>query len=279
MSFINVLKEKLEAQQIYAGLKGKYETRFNIKGVPYALLATSVGGDVGDNTQWYLEFENINSHRIGVGDNDKEVAKAMGEAVKQWVETTQPHCFFTYGSSIESIQNIIESIKKAVKKYNVDDPTLDLKDESGGFLAGNPIGKIIWSKMVTEDDTTAEEKSNIKSIEFEKTFEEPKDLKTAKEFTNGTSKSDKLDKGDKAYDMKLDWQEYKKASLLKEEIESDSGSSDEVAFFIQKFKDKMKGSTYQTAMGWVNGIKELSKEDKEKVKKGIMNMVTHKPNE
>jgi hypothetical protein len=52
-----------------------------------------------------------------------------------------------------------------------------------------------------------------------------------------------------------------------------------VEYFITKFKDKMKGSSYQTAMGWVNGIKELDDDQKEKVKKGIMNMVTHKPKE
>ncbi|MDD5651402.1 MAG: hypothetical protein PHF86_13470, partial [Candidatus Nanoarchaeia archaeon] len=191
MSFLNVLKEKLQAQQIWDELKGKYEMHFNVNGVDYAFIATSVGGDVNDDTIWYLEFENTQSHRLSNGDNDKNVIKAMVEAVKTWVEETGPYSFFTHGSTIESMKAVIEGIKKAIKKYNVTDDTADKKDEQGNVIEGNPIGKVSWNKMADTEVTPSEEKADTKSIEFEKTFEEPKDLKTTKDFTKGTSKTDK----------------------------------------------------------------------------------------
>ena len=39
--------------------------------------------------------------------------------------------------------------------------------------------------------------------------------------------------------------------------------------YVEKFKNKMSGSTYQTAVGWVDGIDGLSSEDKKKLLKKI----------
>jgi hypothetical protein len=221
MSFLNVLKEKLQAQQIWDELKGKYEMHFNVNGVDYAFIATSVGGDVNDDTIWYLEFENTQSHRLSNGDNDKNVIKAMVEAVKTWVEETGPYSFFTHGSTIESMKAVIEGIKKAVKKYNVTDDTADKKDEQGNVIEGNPIGKVSWNKMADVEVTPSEEKADTKSIEFEKTFEEPKDLKTTKDFTKGTSKTDKLDKGDKSYELKTESVEVGKTVTIPKDLTTD----------------------------------------------------------
>lgn len=245
MAFIRNLSEKLEAQQIYDSLKGKYETRFKIEGAEYALLATSVAGEYDDNTSWMLEFENIKSHRIGTLDNDPKVAKAFAEAVDQWVKEKNPHCFYTYGSHIESIQKILESVKKKVKKYNLIDPTLDTKTDEGIEVAGNPVGKIVWTKMVEQESVSTEDREAIESDKFEQPFEEPKDIKPNKSHMSGTKQTDKLDKGDGAYEQKSEsFAEFKtrmlsesKEEVVEEKIE-DLWTKDQMDFF--KFKmDKM----------------------------------------
>lgn len=206
MAFYNQLSEKLEAQKIYDQLKGKHESRFSVNGQEYAFLATSIAGDDSDSsTQWYLEFENLKSHRIGVGDDDKAVSKAFSEAVDQWVKEKQPTTFYTYGSHIDSIKNILEAVKKKIKKYNVIDYTEDRKDESTGeTIEGNPLGKVVWSKVMAEDEgISSEELANKKNDEFEKTYEEPQDIKLNKKFTS-FKKDDKLDKGDDAYGLKTE---------------------------------------------------------------------------
>jgi len=43
----------------------------------------------------------------------------------------------------------------------------------------------------------------------------------------------------------------------------------QVLYYIDKWNSKMKGSTIDTAIGWVKGIGELSKKDKEQVLKSI----------
>jgi len=216
MGFISQLSEKLEAQKIYDGMLGKYETRFKVEGLEYAFLATSVGGNYDDNTEWMLEFENIKSHRIGVGDGDKKVIAAFKEAVGQWVKERNPHCFYTYGSHIEPIQKIIEAVKKVAKGYNLDDSTADVKYEDGSIKEGNPVGKIKWTKMVQEDDLTSEDKANTKMDKNEEVFdvyEEPQDIKTDKAHMSGTSKSDKLDKNEGSYDVKEDFAKFKAEKL------------------------------------------------------------------
>jgi len=247
MAFLKQLSEKLEAQQVFDSLKGKYETRFKVEGMEYAFLATSIAGDYDDNTQWMLEFENIKSHRIGMGDGSPQVVKAFAEAVDQWVKERNPLCFYTNGSHIESLTSIIEAVKKKVKKYNLIDDTADKKDEATGeVIEGNPIGLIKWTKMVEDESISSEEKSNTKNTPLEQGYEEPKDVKTNKEFLSGTSKKDKLDKADGSYDMK----------------------TESVDMYYQKYKDKMKGSSKDTAEGWVKGSK-LSKEDKNKLRKKL----------
>jgi hypothetical protein len=251
MGFFKQLSEKLEAQQIYDGLKGKYETRFDVNGLTYAFLATSIGGDKDDNTQWMLEFENIKSHRIGAGDGDKKVVKAFAEAVKQWADEIQPYCFYTYGSHLESLTSILEAVKKKIKGYNLIDYTADQKDEATGqTIDGNPVGMIKWTRMVEDEVISSEEKANTKNSEFETPYEEPKDIKPNKEYMSGTKKTDKLDKGDKSYDLKTE-------------------GDDIVAKYVKKFKDKMKGSSQSTAIGWVDGIGGISKEKKNEIKKKL----------
>ncbi len=248
MPFIKQLSEKLEAQKIYDGSLGKYETRFKVDGAEYALLATSVGGDYYDNTQWMLEFENIKSHRIGTLDNNPKVAKAFAEAVDGWVKEKSPMSFYTYGSHIESLQKIIEAVKKKVKKYNLIDPTQDTKTEEGIEVPGNPIGKIVWTKMVEQEAVPTEEREALESDEFETPYEEPKDIKPNKKHMS-YKKDDKLDKGEGSYDLKTE-------------------SVEDVDTYYKKFKDKMKGSSKSTADGWVKGTK-LSKEDKNKLRKKL----------
>jgi hypothetical protein len=248
MGFFKYLTEKLEAQQIYNGLKGKYETRFKVEGAEYAFLATSIAGEYEDNTQWMIEFENIKSHRIGTLDNNPKIIKAFTEAVEQWVKEYNPHCFYTYGSHIESLQKILESVKKKIKGYNLIDSTEDTKTESGEVIEGNPVGVIKWTKMVEQEVVDSEELSNTKQAEFEKTYEEPQDVKANKEFMSGTKKTDNLDKGDGAYDLK----------------------TESVEEYYKKYKDKMKGSSKKTLEGWISGIgKALSSEDKNKLRKKI----------
>jgi len=212
MAFINQLSEKLEAQQIYDGLKGKYETRFRVEEIEYAFIAKAVAGDRQDNTQWMLEFENIKAHRIGRCDDSTKVVKAFAEAVDQWVKDYKPYYFYTYGSNIDSLNNILEAVKKKVKGYSVVDPTLETKDESGNVIEGNPVGKIVWTKVV-EEAVPSEEQANTPQDKLDQTYEEPKDIKTDKKFMSGTSKSDKLDKGDKAYDLKKEFAEFKEKKL------------------------------------------------------------------
>ena len=50
----------------------------------------------------------------------------------------------------------------------------------------------------------------------------------------------------------------------------------QVKSFIDKFQMKMKGSTLQTAAGWVDGIGELKDAEKKKVLSGILKMVDKK---
>lgn len=254
MAFLNQLSEKLEAQAIYDGMKGKYETRFKVNGMEYAFLANTMAGDCNDNAQWMIEFENTTSHRIGYGDNDPKIVKAFGEAIGQWIKERAPVNFYTYGSHCDSIKNIIAAVKKQAKGYELVDDTADKKNEENGeVIEGNPVGKITWTKVLVQDtvpvvDTV--DREAINGDEFESEYELPKDIKTNKAFMSGTKNSDKLDNGDKAYDLKTE-------------------SAKDVDYFVKKFKDKMKGSSHQTAIGWVNGIKELSKEDKDAIKKKL----------
>lgn len=256
MAFLNQLSEKLDAQQIYDGHRGKYESRFKVNGIEYAFLANTIAGDADDNSQWMLEFENMTSHRIGFGDSDPKIAKAFGEAVGQWIKERAPVNFYTYGSHCDSIKNIIASVKKHAKGYELVDDTADKKNEENGeVIEGNPIGKITWTKMLVQDtvpvvDTV--DRESINGDDYKPDYELPKDIKTNKAFMSGTKKSDNLDKGDNAYELK-----------------TESSKENEVESYIQKFADKMKGSSRKNAMGWVDGIKRLSKEDREKVKKGI----------
>jgi len=251
MSFFNILSEKLESQRIYDGLKGKYETRFLVDGKEYTFLATTIAGECHDDyTSWMLEFENTLSHRIDVSDNNPKVAKAFGEVVGNWVKENNPHNFYTYGSHIDSLKSIIESIKKSVKGYNLIDDTSDKKNEdTGDVIEGNPIAKIVWTKMVEQEAIKSEDIANTKQDEFEKTYEEPKDLKTPKSFMT-SKKDEKLDKNDDAYDLKTE-------------------SVDVVDSYVKKFKDKMKSASQKTAIGWVDGIKGISKENKDKIKKKL----------
>jgi hypothetical protein len=216
MAFLRHLKEKLEAQKIYDCLKGKYQTDFKVEGSDFSFIATSIGGDENDATKWMLEFENVKSHRIGVGDGDNKVVKAFAEAVDGWVKEKQPHCFYTYGSHIDSIKSIIEAVKKKIKKYNVKDETEDTKLENKEVIEGNPLGMITWTKMMEEETITSEEKANTKMDKNEEvfdTYEEPVDSKAKKEFTSGTSKKDKLDNGDGSYDIKTEFRQFKQDML------------------------------------------------------------------
>jgi len=244
MGFLKQLGEKLEAQQVFDSLKGKYETRFKVEGNEYAFLANTIAGDCDDNAQWMLEFENIKSHRIGVGDGDPKVVKAFAEAVDQWVKERNPHCFYTYGSHIESINSIIEAVKKKVKKYNLIDDTADKKNEENGeVIEGNIVGKITWTKMVEQEVTSHDDIGSVKSDEFEKTYEEPKDIKPTKSYMSGTSKSDKLDKNDGSYDLKTEsFTEFKSGKLDDKEYIEEALKADELIkkskSTLKKFKDK-----------------------------------------
>ncbi len=308
MAFFNELSEKLEAQKIFDSLKGKYETRFDVNGMTYAFLATSIAGGCDDNTSWMLEFENIKSHRIGVGDNDPKIYKAFAEAVDQWVKEKQPLNFYTYGSEIESIKSIVEAVKKKVKGYNLIDDTADQKFEATGeTIPGNPVGKITWTKMVPQEAVDTEEREALVSDEFETPYEEPKDIKPNKKYMT-YKKDDKLDKGEGSYDLKTEGYMGKKGDSVKiakkgkgetavyvlntkdgskmVDMEFDSkekakeyakkkglnlseSTEDKVDMYVKKFKDKMKGSSTKTAVGWVDGIKGISKEDKDKIKKRL----------
>jgi len=196
MSFLVALKETLETQQTYDGLPGKYESRFRVGGDEYAFIATSTAGIENDNTDWMLEFENVQSHRIGTGDINPLIAKSFADAVKIWVEFKNPHSFYTYGSSIESLQAIIEAIKKSVKKYEVKDLSTHTDDNAqsdGSYTVSNPVGKIMWSKIKDNEDTSTEDRANTKLDKFVDPYEQVSDIKTNKSFTSGI-KADKLDR-------------------------------------------------------------------------------------
>ena len=229
MPFIRKLSEKLEAQKMYDGMMGKYETRFKVDGFEYALLATSVGGDYSDNTSWMLEFENIKSHRIGTGDSNPAVAKAFGEAVDQWVKEKNPTAFYTYGSSIEPLIKIIEAVKKKVKKYNLIDDTAEKKNEENGeVIEGNPVGKITWTKVVELEAVDTMDREALVGDKFEEPEVKADDPKTNKAYLSGTSKTDKLDKGDKAYDKKTEsFTDFKSRKL--NEVFSDEEFDDDDA--------------------------------------------------
>lgn len=220
MGFLNVLIEKLDSQATYQGLSGKFETRFTVEGVDYALVATTTAGDGSEvGNLWMLEFENLLTHRIGRNDNNPKLPQAFAEAVDQFVKERSPYSFFTFGSSEESLQKVLESVKKKVKKYNVVDDTLDKKNEdTNEVVQGNPVGRILFTKTVSEE-TTSEEKANTKNDKLDTRYEEPKDIKTNK--THMTfPKSDKLDKkgNDVAYDQKFDT--YTDPKLFDQKFES-----------------------------------------------------------
>lgn len=254
MSFFTIfLREKLDAQQIYGDLKGKFETRFDVDGHTYAFLATSIAGDCQDDADWYLEFENIKSHRIGSYDINKKIPKAFAEAVDQWIKERKPLCFYTYGSEIDSIKDILEAVRKKVKGYNVIDDTADKKNEENGEkIEGNPLGKIKWTKMIPQEAVNSEDLANTKSIEFEKTYDEPNDIKTPKKYMT-YKKDDKLDKGDKAYDLKTESTSPKKIGKIIEQDETleEALSADELIkkskSVIKKFKDKF-GDAFKKAI-------------------------------
>ena len=218
------------------------------------ILATTMAGDCNDNSHWMLEFENMTSHRIGFGDNDPKVAKAFGEAVGQWIKERAPVNFYTYGSHFDSIKNIITAVKKQAKGYELVDDTKDKKNEENGqVIEGNPVGKITWTRMLVQDTVPVVDTLDRESIngdDYNPDYELPKDIKTKKDFMSGTSKNDKLDKGDKAYELKTE-------------------SEDKVEMYVKKFKEKMRGSSTKTAIGWVDGIKGISKENKDKIKKKL----------
>lgn len=247
MAFLKQLSEKLEAQMIYDELKGKYETRFKVNGMEYAFHATTMAGDCNDNAQWMLEFENMTSHRIGIGDNDKKIAKAFGEAVGQWIKEKAPVNFYTYGSHFDSIKNIIAAVKKQAKGYTLVDDTADRKNEENGeVIEGNPVGKITWTKMLTGENTEVvdtEDREAIVSDKFKPDYELPKDIKPNKKFMSGTSNKGKLDKGDKAYDTKTEsFSEFKAKKF--EVIEEGKGMDalkGAARSALKKIRDKVKG--------------------------------------
>ena len=220
MSFINVIREKLESQQIYTGLSGKYEHRFVVDGVEYTLLANSIAGNGSEDfNTWMLEFENSISHRICTGDSNSKIGPAFAEAVNTFIKEKNPFSFFTYGSSIQSIKSILENLKKKIKKYNLIDDTADRKnEETKEIIPGNEIGKMTWTKMVPQEVVDTEDRDAIVSDKFKPEYELPKDIKTNKAHMSGTSKKDKLDKGDKAYELKTEsFADFKARKLNEEE--------------------------------------------------------------
>jgi hypothetical protein len=215
MGFLKNLKEQINSQRIFYNEKSKYETRFKVEGETYAFLAETVAGDCDDDYEWMLYFENIQLHRLSLSDNDNKVIKSFVEAVDQWVKASNPYSFVVAGDPCEVSSKIIEGVKKKVKKYNVIDETSERKDESGNIIPGNPVGKVKWTKMVVEDSISTEEMSDTKQSELEKTFEEPTDSKANKNHMT-YKKDDKLDKNDKSYDIKLEWNSFKSQKLNEE---------------------------------------------------------------
>jgi len=219
--FLKYLREGLEAQRIYDGLMGKYETRFKVDKNTYAFIAESVAGNCDDDTSWNLIFENIISHRLTEADNEPKVIKAFVEAVDQWVKAKAPFEFQFNGSHFEVFGKLAEGLKKKIKKYNVIDETADQKNESTGeVVPGNILGTIKWTQIVQET-VDPEDLLNPKCDEFETKYEEVKEIKTAK--ANMTfKKDDKLDKGDKSYDQKFEsFSDFKNRKLNEEQSEDE----------------------------------------------------------
>jgi len=245
MSFKNILIEKLESQQIYNGMAGKWENRFVVDGVEYALLCNSVGGNGSEDfNTWILEFENSISHRISINDSNSKIASSFAEAVNNFIKEKNPFSFFTYGSSIQPIKSILEAMKKKIKKYNLIDDTADRKDEeTKEVIKGNEIGKITWTKMVPQEVVDTEDREAIVSDKFKPDYELPKDIKPNKAHMSGTSKTDKLEKGDKAYDTKTEsFSEFKakKLGVLEEGKGIDALKGAARAAF-KRIQEKIKG--------------------------------------
>jgi len=70
--------------------------------------------------------------------------------------------------------------------------------------------------------------------------------------------------------------EHIQKSIDKTIVEKKSSEEEEkgVSWYINKFKDKMSGSTFATSIGWVDGIgKAITDKEKAKVLKGIMKYI------
>lgn len=200
MSFLQNLRENLDAQKIVDYEKGKYQIGFNAGGQSYIFIADSIAGDDIDTTEWFIQFENVNNHLLSVRDDNKEVVNAFVEATKEWVNKTAPQTFWTNGSSLEVYQKIFEGISDKVKGYDIHDETVEEKDSETGFVKEeNPVGRIIWTKKEAKKYTPKDDNENI---EIEK-FEDPGVEDTPAAFKKGT-KDPKLDSNDGSYDVKLE---------------------------------------------------------------------------
>lgn len=66
-----------------------------------------------------------------------------------------------------------------------------------------------------------------------------------------------------------DAQGIRDTMAIMESIGRQTEADDQVAWYIQKFKDKMSGSNLEATIGWIDGIGKLSDEEKVAVLRGI----------
>ncbi len=210
MSFLNALKECM-AVEAYDGLAGNYESRFKVDGIEYAFIAKSIAGTENDNTDWMIEFENVNSHRIDRNDNNPKIAKCFANEFKNWIDTKCPFSFFTYGSNLETIQSIISAIKAIKTDYSINDRSESVK--GGNPNDTNSVGKITWSKADENEYISSEDKANSPLDKFEDPYEKISDIEPKKSFMS-YMKNDSLEDGSKSYSQKFE-SHSRKGKLIK----------------------------------------------------------------
>lgn len=180
-----------------------YIAQVEVEGVTYCFDAQQVPPPA-----WKLDFYEQKSRKLFfpggrsglVTAEDKKVADALTKLVNEWIDEKQPETFYMVGSINEdSYTNIIEALKKSIKKYNVIDEREDVKDDrlsNGVIKEGNPVGNVIWTTKSVDEGfelNIGEMDDGTKLPEFEKTYEEIEDVKLNKDYTT-YKKNDKLDK-------------------------------------------------------------------------------------
>jgi len=154
------------------------------------------------------------------------------------------------------VQGNLDKIRKTAEKNNI-----NIEDVENW-------GVRIWTESVNEGKESEVKKKTIKALEdwYNKSSSSPSLFDLAKISNMKTAHLQSVLKTNKTAQsaMKALWSES--VNEVKETVDKNA-----VKMYVQKYKDKMKGSSHSTKTDWVDGIGGISKETKSEILKKLKN--------